>query len=99
MRTIYVWVNPNGDVIGSNSAMTEFVADAYRKGEKVIMDAFQEWACANLDVWDALTADLEGTMQSWAHELVRHRRDLVEALTGYALCRAELYRTDGRDDE
>ena len=99
MRTIYVWVNPNGDIIGSNEAMTEFVADAYRKGTKLIMDEFQTWVRDNLDVWDALTADLEGTMWSWAYELVRHRRDLVEALTGYALCRADLYRTDGRDDE
>lgn len=99
MKTRYVWVNPNGDIIGSNEAMTEFVADAYRRGEGPIVAAFREWARANLDVWDALTAGLEETMWSWAYELVRHRRDLVEELTGYALYRAELSRTDGRDDE
>lgn len=99
MRTVYVWVNPNGGLIGSNEEMTEFVADAYRRGEAMIVDAFKEWVYSNMDVWDALTSDLEGTMQSWARELVRHRRDLVEGLTGYALCRAELSRTDGRDDE
>lgn len=99
MRTVYVWVNPNGGLIGSNAEMTEFVADAYRRGEGPIVDAFREWVRANVDVWDALTADLETTMWSWAYELVRHRRDLVEGLTGYALCRAELSRTDGRDDE
>lgn len=99
MRTMQVWVHPNGDIIGNDSAMTEFVADAYRKGTKAIMDEFQTWVEANMDVWDALTADLEGTMWSWAYELVRHRPDLVEVLTGYALCWAELTRADGRDDE